>query len=203
MSRPRSSSLCSISTASRATTMTSVTPPATLCCSVWPARWPTVLRSTGASIAWAATSSARCCPVEMTDEALLRAAIAVLQDRGDGFSISASVGSVLLPEETDDVEEALRLADQRMYAHKHQVRRADTAQEVKQALLSALPSVIPSFQATSMMSPSSPGHRGGAELHASGGRVHQNCCGASRRRQDGDPRDDPSEARPPRPTGNG
>jgi diguanylate cyclase (GGDEF)-like protein len=48
-------------------------------------------------------------------QVLLRAAAAVLTDQGDGFSIAASLGSVLLPEETDDVEEALRLADQRMY----------------------------------------------------------------------------------------
>lgn len=70
--------------------------------------------------------------------ALLRAASAVLTESGDGFSISASLGSVALPEETDDVSEALRLADQRMYAQKNGVRRAGVATEVKQALLSAL-----------------------------------------------------------------
>jgi two-component system cell cycle response regulator len=73
-----------------------------------------------------------------TGQTLLRAAAAVLRDQGDGFSISASLGSVRLPEETDDVEEALRLADQRMYAHKRQNRRDGAAQEVKRALLSAL-----------------------------------------------------------------
>jgi len=71
-------------------------------------------------------------------QALLRAAAAVLTDHGDGFSISASLGSVQLPQETDDVEEALRLADQRMYAHKHGMRRSGAAHEVKRALLSAL-----------------------------------------------------------------
>lgn len=71
-------------------------------------------------------------------QALLRAAAAVLTDHGDGFSISASLGSVQLPEETDDVEEALRLADQRMYTHKHGLRRSGAAHEVKRALLSAL-----------------------------------------------------------------
>jgi diguanylate cyclase (GGDEF)-like protein len=70
--------------------------------------------------------------------ALLRAATAVLSEHGEGFSISASLGSVQLPEETDDVEEALRLADQRMYANKHGSRRAGAAYEVKRALLSAL-----------------------------------------------------------------
>jgi diguanylate cyclase (GGDEF)-like protein len=73
-----------------------------------------------------------------TGEALLRAASAVLTERGDGFEITASMGSVALPAETDDVSEALRLADQRMYSHKHSTRRAGAAQEVKRALLSAL-----------------------------------------------------------------
>jgi two-component system cell cycle response regulator len=71
-------------------------------------------------------------------QALLRAASAVLTDQGDGFTISASLGSVRLPDETDDVEEALRLADQRMYANKRDVRREGAAHEVKRALLSAL-----------------------------------------------------------------
>jgi diguanylate cyclase (GGDEF)-like protein len=70
-------------------------------------------------------------------EALLAAATAVLTDHGDGFSISASVGSVRLPEETDDFEEALRLADQRMYAHKRAVRQANAPHEVTPALLPA------------------------------------------------------------------
>jgi diguanylate cyclase (GGDEF)-like protein len=71
-------------------------------------------------------------------DALLRASVGVLSDHGDGFTIKASLGSVRLPEETVDVEEALRLADQRMYAHKSAGRRSTAALEVKHALLSAL-----------------------------------------------------------------
>jgi two-component system, cell cycle response regulator len=71
-------------------------------------------------------------------DALLRASVGVLSDHGDGFTIKASLGSVRLPEETGDVEEALKLADQRMYAHKSGGRRATAALEVKHALLSAL-----------------------------------------------------------------
>jgi two-component system cell cycle response regulator len=71
-------------------------------------------------------------------DALLRASVGVLSDHGDGFTITASLGSVRLPEETTDGEEALRLADQRMYAHKSGGRRATAALEVKHALLSAL-----------------------------------------------------------------
>ncbi len=71
-------------------------------------------------------------------QAMLRAAHAVLHERGDGFEISASLGSVMLPDETTDTSEALRLADQRMYADKASSRRSGTAQEVARTLLSAL-----------------------------------------------------------------
>ncbi|HEY1509824.1 MAG TPA: diguanylate cyclase [Solirubrobacteraceae bacterium] len=77
-------------------------------------------------------------PAGPVGEALLHAAGQAVSDSGDGFTISASLGSVCLPAETDDVEEALRLADQRMYAQKHLVRRADAAHEVKDALLTAM-----------------------------------------------------------------
>src|SRR5919205_349698 len=41
-----------------------------------------------------------------------------LSERGDGFAITASYGSVLLPDDTRDPAEAMRLADQRMYEQK-------------------------------------------------------------------------------------
>jgi HD-GYP domain-containing protein (c-di-GMP phosphodiesterase class II) len=62
----------------------------------------------------------------------------VLCERGDGFEISASLGSVMLPSETADASEALRLADHRMYSDKASSRRSGTAQEVARTLLSAL-----------------------------------------------------------------
>lgn len=77
-------------------------------------------------------------PADDAGQAMLRAAHAVLCERGDGFDISASVGSVLLPSETTDTSEALGLADQRMYADKSSSRRSGTAQEVARTLLSAL-----------------------------------------------------------------
>lgn len=58
------------------------------------------------------------------DEALdvaSRAADA-LREHGDGFTVSASYGAVLLPLETTDATEALRFADQRMYAQKSSSR---------------------------------------------------------------------------------
>jgi two-component system cell cycle response regulator len=77
-------------------------------------------------------------PGDDTGQAMLRAAHAVLHERGDGFEISASLGSVMLPSETADTSEALRLADQRMYSDKSSARRSGTAQEVARTLLSAL-----------------------------------------------------------------
>ncbi len=69
---------------------------------------------------------------------MLRDAHAVLAERGDGFAVSASIGSVNLPGEAADATEALRLADQRMYEDKHSSRRSGTAKEVARTLLSAL-----------------------------------------------------------------
>ena len=49
---------------------------------------------------------------------ILRNAAEALSESGTAFTITSSYGSVLLPTETRDVSEALRLADQRMYARK-------------------------------------------------------------------------------------
>jgi two-component system, cell cycle response regulator len=45
-----------------------------------------------------------------------------LADRGEGFAVSCSYGSILLPEEARSPEAALRLVDQRMYRDKQQGR---------------------------------------------------------------------------------
>lgn len=50
--------------------------------------------------------------------ALIEKSRSALSERGEGFSISASVGSVWLPRDARDPAEALRLADQRMYEEK-------------------------------------------------------------------------------------
>jgi diguanylate cyclase (GGDEF)-like protein len=64
------------------------------------------------------------------DEALNVAALAAeaLQEHGDGFTVTASYGAVLLPIETSDPTEALRLADQRMYAQKSSSRMSAPTQ---------------------------------------------------------------------------
>jgi len=58
-------------------------------------------------------------------DTIVGAAQAALSDRGPGFSISASCGTVLLPAEAPTPTDALRLADRRMYMEKGQ--RADSA----------------------------------------------------------------------------
>ena len=77
---------------------------------------------------WAATSSACSRPHGQrpaSDGARPRAARS--SEHGEGFTITASYGSVLLPTEATSSAEALRMADQRMYARKSsepRVRRA-------------------------------------------------------------------------------
>jgi diguanylate cyclase (GGDEF)-like protein len=57
-------------------------------------------------------------------EPTIAAITAALTEHGTGFSIDASYGTILLPSETQDVAEALRLVDQRMYAQKRSGRRS-------------------------------------------------------------------------------
>jgi two-component system cell cycle response regulator len=98
----------------------------------------TVLAGRGAAYRMGGDEFCALLPGGDAGETLLRAATSVLCERGDGFEISSSMGCVAIPRETGDVTEALRLADERMYAQKHSSRRAGAAQEVKRALLSAL-----------------------------------------------------------------
>jgi diguanylate cyclase (GGDEF)-like protein len=52
-------------------------------------------------------------------EQALAACHAALCERGTGFDVVASIGSVALPEDASDASTALRVADQRMYAQKN------------------------------------------------------------------------------------
>jgi two-component system cell cycle response regulator len=65
------------------------------------------------------------------------AASQALSEHGGGFSISASYGSILLPQESQDVVEAMRLVDQRMYTQKTSARRSPDRQS-RDVLLRAL-----------------------------------------------------------------
>jgi diguanylate cyclase (GGDEF)-like protein len=74
----------------------------------------------------------------------IAAAEAALTEHGDGFSITASYGAIVLPTESQDASEALRLVDQRMYAQKTSGRRSADRQS-KDVLLRALYERNPEF----------------------------------------------------------
>jgi diguanylate cyclase (GGDEF)-like protein len=62
------------------------------------------------------------CPRERFD-AVIAAAVSSLSASGPGYEIDASWGTVEVPAECTDPDEALQLADARMYAHKESRRR--------------------------------------------------------------------------------
>ena len=68
---------------------------------------------------------------------IVAAASQALSEHGGGFSITASYGAILLPQESQDVTEAMRQVDQRMYAQKTSERRSPERQ-TRDVLLRAL-----------------------------------------------------------------
>jgi diguanylate cyclase (GGDEF)-like protein len=68
---------------------------------------------------------------------LMLALCSALTERGEGFLIEVSHGSVSLDEEATDYETAMRLADQRLYAHKNS-RRPRIGIETTAVLLKVL-----------------------------------------------------------------
>jgi two-component system, cell cycle response regulator len=61
--------------------------------------------------------------------------VAALHERGEGFEVSSSHGTVIMPSEARDSARALQLADQRLYAQKGVRRRQATTQQVRDVLL--------------------------------------------------------------------
>jgi two-component system, cell cycle response regulator len=78
---------------------------------------------------------AECTAAEV--DAVVAGAGAALSERGEGFSVTASQGNVLLPSEAASVKEALQLADRRMYANKVSERTSAGSQS-RDVLLMAL-----------------------------------------------------------------
>jgi diguanylate cyclase (GGDEF)-like protein len=76
---------------------------------------------------------------------LIDRASSALTERGEGFDISSSFGAVLLPEEARGPRDALRLADERLYAQKYS-RRGETDRTMH-AFLEALAEREPDLQA--------------------------------------------------------
>jgi two-component system, cell cycle response regulator len=61
-------------------------------------------------------------PADQAPDALVQRAHAALCERGDGFAIGASAGYAMLPGDADDADEAMRVADRRLYAEKNSGR---------------------------------------------------------------------------------
>jgi len=76
------------------------------------------------------------CTVAQVD-GLVAGATASLGEHGDGFLVTASQGSVIIPTEAADRESALGLADRRMYANKSR-ERASAGTQSRDVLLAAL-----------------------------------------------------------------
>ena len=68
---------------------------------------------------------------------LVVGAAAALSEHGEGFDIGCSYGAIQLPVEASDVAEALRIADQRMYAQKN-AGRTSASRQSRDVLLRAL-----------------------------------------------------------------
>jgi diguanylate cyclase (GGDEF)-like protein len=75
---------------------------------------------------------------------ILDATTEALSEHGEGFSITTSLGVVFLPEEAGTGSDALRLADQRLYAHKHsqEVARSRPHEVLLQAISEREPSLL-------------------------------------------------------------
>ena len=67
---------------------------------------------------------------------LLDLSVEALSERGEGFDVTSSFGAVILPEDADDVSEALRRADERLYVQKRGKR--STRDRPREVLLQAL-----------------------------------------------------------------
>ncbi|HEY6584096.1 MAG TPA: diguanylate cyclase [Gaiellaceae bacterium] len=69
--------------------------------------------------------------------AIVATATKALEDEGEGFRITCAYGAIVVPEETSELSEALRIADTRMYGNKDS-RRASAVRQSKDVLLSVL-----------------------------------------------------------------
>ena len=68
---------------------------------------------------------------------IIALAASALSEQGEGFAIKASHGAVILPHEARDAALALKISDQRMYAHKED-RRSSATRQTRDILLQVL-----------------------------------------------------------------
>ena len=126
---------------------------------------------------------------------LMAACVEALAEHGEGFDVSTSHGSVLLPEEADTPTQALQLADRRMYARKGG-RRMSAGRQSRDVLLRTLSERRPDLHArqrgvVELALALGAGARDGARAARRGGP----CRRASRPGQDRRARRHPGQAR--------
>jgi diguanylate cyclase (GGDEF)-like protein len=80
------------------------------------------------------------------DDALVQRAVEALSARGPKFAITASHGLVVLPDDAQDATEALRVADERMYARKRR-RRGSSRSQARDLLVSVMAEREPGLDA--------------------------------------------------------
>jgi diguanylate cyclase (GGDEF)-like protein len=78
-------------------------------------------------------------------EDAIATSVQALSESGEQFSIGASYGAVLLPHETDSLEHALQLADERMYAHKRG-RSSGAAEQARDVLMRTMQAKHPALR---------------------------------------------------------
>jgi diguanylate cyclase (GGDEF)-like protein len=99
------------------------------------ARLSTELRGRGAAYRLGGDEFCVVCEIDADGvEDVIAASVHALTDSGEQFSIRASYGVVLLPHEADNLEYALQLADERMYAQKHG-RSSGAGEQARDVLL--------------------------------------------------------------------
>ncbi|MEO8690195.1 MAG: HD domain-containing phosphohydrolase [Solirubrobacteraceae bacterium] len=76
-------------------------------------------------------------PGDEVADPIIAGAATALTERGEGFTVNCSYGAIVLAREAMDATEALRIADQRMYAQKNAGRTSATRQS-KAVLVRAL-----------------------------------------------------------------
>src|SRR4051794_26331301 len=76
-------------------------------------------------------------PGDEVADPIIAGAASALTEHGEGFNVTSSYGAIVLPREAQDATEALRIADQRMYAQKNAGRTSATRQS-KDVLVRAL-----------------------------------------------------------------
>ena len=117
----RSCSCSSTSTASSTTTTPSATPRATRCSSASAATSRPTCRGRGPRLPDGRRRVLRAVPPGRRGRRRRSSpgAATALTEHGEGFTVTCSYGAIVLPREAQDATEALRIADQRMYAQKN------------------------------------------------------------------------------------